>query len=63
MGLEGRATHVRGMVDTVEVDAIPAGWKEGLCSHTKARLFGKTVAVVTAVCIQAYVLHSLVFEK
>ena len=51
------------MVATVEVDAVPAGREESLCSHTIARFCGKAVGVATVIRIQAYVLHGLVCKK
>jgi hypothetical protein len=63
MGQEGGVTHVRRMVVTVKVLPIPAGLEEGLCSHTIAGLLGEAVGVVAAGCIQAYMLHGLVFKK
>ena len=48
----------------VEVDAVPAGWEEGLCSHAVTWGRGKAVGVATATAVvgQAYVLYGLLGE-
>jgi hypothetical protein len=58
------STHVTAMVCAVEIDPVPAGWEEGLCSHavTWGRGQAVRVATATAVISQAYVLYGLLGE-
>jgi hypothetical protein len=46
----GKKTHVANMICTVEVDSIPAGREECLCSNSEARLRGQAVGVGSVTC-------------
>jgi hypothetical protein len=50
------------MVRTVEVDAVPAGREEGLCSETETWLSWEAIGVWRIGRSQAYVLYGLLRE-